>query len=169
MIVRCGSCLSRRAFLSASAAACLGAGLAGCAMVTPVGPAVTTVPVEATPPPIAPAAAGTVVVMHFRHELTEDQEKQFEQDNPGIEIEFLNADPVRFFAMYAAGNPPDLLRTQAPAIPQYLARKMLYDLTPFFEVSEVLKPADLAPANSYYMANSPLEIGKGKVYGMVKD
>jgi multiple sugar transport system substrate-binding protein len=161
---------SRRALLQASAIASLGVGLTSCALATPVAPAgATAMPVEATPPSTVPAAAGTVVVMHFRHELTEDQEKQFEEDNPGIEIEFLNADAVRFFAMYAAGNPPDLLRTQAPSIPQYLARKMLYDLTPFFEVSEVLRPADLAPANDYYKANSPLEIGKGRIYGMVKD
>jgi multiple sugar transport system substrate-binding protein len=107
--------------------------------------------------------------MHFRHELTEDHENQFEADNPGITIEFVQADATKFFAMYAAGNPPDLLRTQAPAIPQYLARHMLYDLTPYFETSEVLKLEDLAPANNYYRANSPLEIGQGPIYGMCKD
>jgi multiple sugar transport system substrate-binding protein len=107
--------------------------------------------------------------MHFRHELTEDQEKQFEKDNPGISIEFMQAEQTAFFARYAAGTPPDLYRCQAPSIPQFLARKLLRDLTPYFEVSKVLSPADLAPANDYYKANSPLEIGKGRIYGMCKD
>jgi len=128
-------------------------------------PTATPAPTTAPPPPVG----GNVVVMHFRHELTEDEEKQFETDNPGITMEFLQAEQVRFFAMYAAGTPPDLFRLQAPSIPQFLARNLLKDLTPYFEVSEVLKPDDLAPANTYYMANSPLDVGKGKIYGMCKD
>jgi len=71
--------------------------------------------------------------------------------------------------MYAAGNPPDLVRVQAPSVPPYLARKMLYDLTPYFQASAVLKPDDLAPANNYYKAEDPLHVGTGKLYGMCKD
>jgi multiple sugar transport system substrate-binding protein len=71
--------------------------------------------------------------------------------------------------MYAAGAPPDLLRVQAPFIPQALARKLLFDLTPYFQTSEALKIDDLMPANYFYFAESPLQIGKGKIYGMVKD
>jgi len=139
--------------------------LAACVPATPVQPAEA----PTAPAPTKAPEAATVVIMHLRHELTEDQENQFEADNPGVLIEFLQEDPTRFFAMYAAGNPPDLLRTQAPAIPQYLARNMLRDLTPYFETSQVLKPDDLAPANNYYKANSPLDIGQGKIYGMCKD
>jgi multiple sugar transport system substrate-binding protein len=50
-----------------------------------------------------------------------------------------------------------------------LARKLLLDLTPYFESSDLIKVDDLAPANNYYKANSPLEIGTGKIYGMCKD
>jgi multiple sugar transport system substrate-binding protein len=71
--------------------------------------------------------------------------------------------------MYAAGNPPDLVRVQAPSVPPYLARNMLYDLSPYFQGSSVLHPDDLAPANNYYRANDPLHVGSGKFYGMCKD
>ncbi len=161
--------LTRREMLKLSGSLMASAALAACVpppVPGPTAPPAAPAAVTATPPP---PAQGNVVVMHFRHELTEDQENQFEADNPGITIEFVQADPTKFFAMYAAGNPPDLLRTQAPAIPQYLARHMLYDLTPYFETSDVLKLEDLAPANNYYRANSPLEIGQGPIYGMCKD
>jgi multiple sugar transport system substrate-binding protein len=50
-----------------------------------------------------------------------------------------------------------------------LARKLLLDLTPYFQTSTLLKIDDLMPANNYYKAESPLKIGTGKIYGMVKD
>ncbi len=190
--------LSRRQVLKLAAVATVGSVLASCGptptptptptkvppTATPVAPAAATKPPEPTKPPAPtpvpptptlaptptkPPVKGKVVIMHKRHELTEEEEKQFETANPGIEIELLADDMTRFYAMYAAGTPPDLLRTQAPAIPNFLARKMLKDLTPYFDVSTVLKPADLAPANNYYRANGPLEIGQGKLYGMCKD
>jgi multiple sugar transport system substrate-binding protein len=131
-----------------------------------------TVVVEVTPTPVPLLGGdieGHVVVMHFLHEFTEDHQKVFGDKNPGITTEVIQADLARFYAMTAAGAPPDLLRLQAPSIPQYLTRGLLYDLTPFFEVSDVLKLEDLAEANDYYKANSPLSVGAGPIYGMCKD
>jgi multiple sugar transport system substrate-binding protein len=171
--------LTRREILKWSGVLAAGTLLAACAPATQPQP--TATPSTAAQPTVAPASptpvpaptrapvTGKVVIMHKRHELTEDEEKQFEEATPGIQIELLADDLTRFFAMYAAGNPPDLLRVQAPGIPQYLARKILKDLTPYFETSTVLKMSDLAPANNYYKANSPLDVGQGKIYGMVKD
>ena len=68
-------------------------------------------------------------------ELTDAQAKTFTDANPGITVELVQDDLTRFFSMYAAGNPPDLVRVQAPSVPPYLARKMLYDLTPYFNAS----------------------------------
>jgi multiple sugar transport system substrate-binding protein len=130
---------------------------------------------EPTKPPAPTATAepkkveGHVVVMTNRGELSDDQIKQFEADNPGITIEFVPYDNTRFMAMYAAGNPPDIVRVQAPMVPSLLARNMLLDLTPYFQSSSLIKIDDLADANKYYWAESPLEIGTGKMYGMVKD
>lgn len=155
--------INRRAMLKVSGVVAASALLASCAPKT-------VAPTEEAPEVVAPAAPkGTVTLMHQRNEFSEDQEAQFEGEHPDIPIEFVQADQTRFFAMYAAGTPPDLYRCQAPFIPQALARKLLYDLTPYFEKSTLTKLDDLADANNYYKAESPLEVGKGKIYGMCKD
>lgn len=175
--------LSRRDMLKLSGTLMGGALLVGCAPAAPTTQPQPTAavaqptekPVEATaePPKEEPTAApvtGHVVVMHFLHEFTEDHVKAFQEANPGITVEVVDAgDGTRFFAMYAAGTPPDIYRLQAPSIPGLLARKLLLDLTPYFESSQLIDIADLAPANDYYKAESPLEIGTGKIYGMCKD
>jgi len=177
--------LSRREFLSLSGTAAVGAVLAAC---TPAAtPAPTTAPTSApaatsaaaatqapaptTAPTAAPAVTGHVVVMHNikSGEFSDKQRQQFEAKYPGITVELVETDLTRYFAMYAAGNPPDLVRVQAPSVPPYLARKMLHDLTAYFQASTELHPDDLAPANTYYQAQDPLHVGSGKIYGMVKD
>ena len=173
--------LSRRDILRLSGTLVGGAFLAGCAPAT-TAPA-TQAPVEqptekpaeptaapVTEAPVARPVSGHVVVMHLLHEFTEDHVAAFQEANPDITLEVVDGqDATRFFAMYAAGTPPDVYRLQAPSIPGLLARKLLLDLTPFFEASQLIDIADLAPANDYYKAESPLEIGTGKIYGMTKD
>ncbi len=102
-------------------------------------------------------------------ELSDDQVAQFNTDYAPIVLERLDPDETRFFAMLAAGNPPDLYRIQAPSIPQLIGRNIIRDLTPYFQTSAALKPDDLAPGNYYYFAEDAFNIGKGKIYGMVKD
>jgi multiple sugar transport system substrate-binding protein len=150
--------------------------LAGCAPAATEAPteAPTEPPTEAPPdateaPPAAAPIEGHVVVMRSGDSYSEEMMQALLDEYPGITIEPLDMDTTRFFAMYAAGTPPDLVRTQAPAIPQYLARNMLYDLTPYFETSDLLHLDDLAAANNYYRAYSPVEIGDGPIYGMCKD
>ncbi len=167
--------ISRREFLGLSGAAAVGTLLASCAAPTapPQAPAATNAPAAtAVPPTKAPAVvsgAVTVSVMHDPKELTDDLVKQFQAANPNIKLEILKTDMTRFYAMAAAGNPPDVIRVQAPDLPQLLARKQLLDLTPFFQKSALLKPDDLAPANNYYKAKGPTQFGDGPIYGMVKD
>lgn len=171
--------MSRRDFLKIASTFAGGAVLAGCNAATTTQQAeAPTKQAEAPTKQVAPtevptkaAATGHVVMMHKvqEGEMTEDMVKQFQEKYPGVTIELVQDDLTRFFAMYAAGNPPDLVRVQAPSVPPYLARKMLYDLTPYFQASTVLKPDDLAPANNYYKAEDPLHVGSGKIYGMCKD
>lgn len=157
--------INRRAMLKVSGLVAAGALVAGCA------PKATEVPTEEAPAEAAAPAAptGTVTMMHRRGEFSEEQEAAFEGEHPGITVDFVEDDPTRFFAMYAAGTPPDLYRVQAPSIPPFLARNLLYDLTPYFEKTTMVKLDDLADANNYYKATSPLEVGKGSIYGMCKD
>jgi len=170
--------LSRREFLKLSGVAAAGAVLASCGKPTPeptVAPTKapdTGTTVEPTPAPTAkPAPSGPVVLMHRpgNNEWSDQNLADFNAAYPDIQVELVKDDQVRLFAMLAAGTPPDLYRCQAPFIPQSLARKLIYDLTPYFEASSVLKLDDLAPANNYYKANNPLEIGTGPIYGMCKD
>jgi multiple sugar transport system substrate-binding protein len=168
--------ITRRDMLKLSGTVAAGALLASCASPTPEP---TEEPVveepaeeeEVVEEPEAMPASGHVVCMHFLHEFNEDQINQFQEKYPGITLEVIDgqADPARFFAMYAAGQPPDLNRVQAPSVPFYLARNLLMDLTPYFEATEVVPLDDLMPANDYYKANSPLDIGTGNIYGMCKD
>ena len=186
--------LSRRQALKVAATLLVGSALAACGAAPtatpvpptkpPAAPAAAAEPTKApaavppppptntpVPAPTKAPASGKVVIMHKRAELSEAEQAQFEKANPTIKMELIEipGDNTRFYAMYAAGAPPDLLRTQAPAIPNYLARKMLKDLSPFFEISSVLKPADLAAPNNYYRATSPTSVGTGSYYGMCKD
>ncbi len=162
--------VTRREMLKLTGAAAVGSVLAACG--TPAAPSQAPAATSAPAPTKAPAVASgpvTISVMHDPKEFTEDMIKQFEAANPNIKLEVLKTDMTRFYAMAAAGNPPDVVRVQAPDLPQLLSRKLLKDLTPYFQSSSLLKMDDLAPANNYYKAKSPIQFGDGPIYGMVKD
>ena len=184
---------SRREMLKVMGAMAAGSALAACApQATPApAPAATEAPkpteaaaapteapaapteVPPTEAPVATAAPAAAAVnigyMMNAGEMSEEQVKQFNKDYAPIVLERIDPDETRFFAMLAAGNPPDLYRIQAPSIPQLIARNIAKDLTPYFQASPVIKPDDLAPGNFYYFAEDAFHIGKGKIYGMVKD
>jgi multiple sugar transport system substrate-binding protein len=124
--------------------------------------------ITAAPQPVEKKAA-EVSIMMWAGELSDDELKQYNADHAPYVFSRLDPDQVRFYAMYAAGNPPDIYRVQAPEVPGLMARGITFDLTPYFETSKYLKIDDLGPACSFYMGNSPLDIGKGKIWGMVKD
>ncbi|HEY3181556.1 MAG TPA: extracellular solute-binding protein [Gaiellaceae bacterium] len=107
-------------------------------------------------------------VVFMGQELTKDLITEFEAAHPNISLEVLNWDSGRFQAMMAAGQPPDVWRTQAPLVPQWASRGQLLDLDPYFKASDLIHPADLTPANDYYRYKGG-KIGVGPRYGMVKD
>jgi len=107
-----------------------------------------------------------VVVMG--QELTPADIKAFEDTHANITIEFLTTDPAKFQAMMAAGQPPDIWRTQGPLVPQWASRGQLLNLDKYFSASDLLHPADLTAANDYYRYRNG-KIGVGPRYGMVKD
>lgn len=161
--------LTRREMLKLTGSLGAGALLASCApAATPEAEPEAPPEEEVSEEPEAQPVTGHVVAMHFPHEFTEDMVTAFEAEHPGITLEIVDGqEATRFFAMVAAGTPPDMNRVQAPEIPALLVRKLLYDMTPYFEAN--IDVNDLAAANLYYRAESPLEIGSGKYYGMVKD
>src|SRR5438128_7293115 len=111
--------------------------------------------------------SGKVVVMTDPNEFNDDDRKTLEAGtNP--EIEVVGSNLTTLYAMFAAGNPPDVFRVQAAGVPQYISRKMVKNLQPYFANSKLLKPDDLAPANNFYKWDGK-QVGKGDLYGMVKD
>src|SRR5688572_5940265 len=111
--------------------------------------------------------SGKVIVMTDPNEFSENDRKILEEATK-LKIEIVPSDLTRLYAMYAAGNPPDVFRVQAAGVPQYISRKMVKNLQPFFASSKLLKPDDLAPANNFYKWDGKV-VGKGDIYGMVKD
>jgi multiple sugar transport system substrate-binding protein len=101
-------------------------------------------------------------------ELSDGDVKVFEEAHPNISIELLQPDAAKFQAMMAAGQPPDIWRTQAPLVPQWAKRGQLLNLDKYFNQSDLIHPADLTAANNYYRFKSG-KIGVGPRYGMAKD
>ena len=110
-----------------------------------------------------------VVMMYQANEISDDDIAQFNGDYDGINLTRVDVDATRFFAMIASGEAPHLMRSQAPDIPQWVARNIMLDLTPYFNSSDTLSLDDLVAANNYYKAESPTAVGSGPIYGMAKD
>jgi multiple sugar transport system substrate-binding protein len=110
----------------------------------------------------------TTKIVLMGKELSKGDVEVFESGHPNISIELLDVDAARFQAMMAAGQPPDIWRTQAPLIPQWASRGQLLNLDKYFKSSDLLHPADLTPANDYYRYRNG-KIGIGPRYGMCKD
>jgi multiple sugar transport system substrate-binding protein len=130
---------------------------------------VTVVVEKVVAPTQPPKGLVDVSYMMNAGEMSEDEINQFNGDHPNIKLTRLDPDQVRFYTMLAAGNPPDCYRLQAPEFPQLLARGMVLNLQPYFETSKIIDLDDLSPANNFYKAASPLDVGTGDIYGMVKD
>jgi multiple sugar transport system substrate-binding protein len=109
-----------------------------------------------------------VKIVLMGKELSKADVDAFENSHPNINIELLDVDNARFQAMMTAGQPPDIWRTQAPLIPQWASRGQLLNLDKYFRASDLVRPADLAPANNYYRYKGG-KIGVGPRYGMCKD
>lgn len=109
----------------------------------------------------------TVTVMG-NDEFTDAYIKDFESKNPNITINFVAFDAAKFQAMFAAGTPPDLWRTQAALVPQWAKRGQLLPLDHYINSSDLIRPADMVAANNYYRWDGK-HIGKGPRYGMCKD
>lgn len=118
--------------------------------------------------PAGPEAA-EVVIMYQANELSDAEVEQFNDDYSPISLTRIDSDYTRFYAMYASGEAPDLLRVQAPAIPQMRARDILLNMQPFFDTSDVINEEDMTGVNDYYRVADAMHVGDGDLYGMVKD
>src|SRR5438046_10337142 len=111
--------------------------------------------------------SGKVVVMTDPNEFN-DKDVATLQDATKLKIEVVASNLTTLYAMFASGNPPDVFRVQAAGVPQYISRKMVKNLQPYFANSTLLKQDDLAPATNFYKWDGK-QLGKGDVSGMGKD
>lgn len=111
----------------------------------------------------------TLTVMYNRAEFLPTQQAQFEAAHPTIKIKQIEYDATVLSSMLAAGNSPDVVRSQgAPSIPNTAARGLALDLTPYIAKTTAFTEADLFPINDVYRWDGKTS-GKGPRYGLVKD
>mgnify|MGYP005840055031 CR=1 FL=1 len=128
-----------------------------------VVPVKETVVKEVTRAP-APAAKkpAEVVMMYNKNELSDDEVKLFNDKYAPYTLKRIDTDLTKLFAMLAAGDAVDVIRLFGTFVPTYVMRRVAKDLTDYFDVSTLVKPADLLPVNDLFLV-------KGRRYGMVKD
>ncbi len=118
--------------------------------------------------PIFAADKITITIMGKSNEINEFMTADFKTTFPNIDLQITETDMTRYFAMNAAGDPPDLVRVYGSSVPMLAARKLLLDLTPYFKTSQYLKLDDLSPVADLYKFDGKRQ-GKGAIYGMPKD
>jgi len=111
----------------------------------------------------------TLTVMYAGGEISNQEVKLFESQNPGIKIRMIAKNDLRLNAMLAAGQAPDMVREQgAPNTPSLAARGVALNLDPYFATSKILPLADLQPANDVFKWSGTKQ-GVGSIYGVAKD
>jgi len=103
-------------------------------------------------------------------ELPGDTLSYFEEKNPGIKVEAIEATDSKLMAMIAAGNAPDVIRIYgARDIPTFVSRNLAMNLDSYFEKSEIFKNKDdFLPVVDVYRFDGEKQ-GQGPIYGFVKD
>src|SRR5882757_8516510 len=141
--------LSRRSFLAGAAGTVGAAALAsGCS-----GGGKTTLTIMGNTP----------------SEITVDDVAEFEAKHPDVKIKFVTVTTTLLTAMFAAGNPPDVVRDQGvPNTPYLVGRDLALNLDPYFAKSTVLAPDKLAQVNDTWRYDGKVQ-GQGPRYGLAKD
>lgn len=111
----------------------------------------------------APAGVVTIRTTMPPGELSEDQIKEFESENPNINVELVPADETKLMAMIAAGTAPDVIRISGvQELPTYVTRGLALNLDDYFKNSKLIKQDDLLPVASIFKY-------EGSWYGLMKD
>jgi multiple sugar transport system substrate-binding protein len=155
--------ISRRAFLRQLGAVAGAAVLAACSGSAPAVEEPTSGPAATASAPAAASGTITLKLLYNQAEFSDDEIKAFTDANPGIKVERSpEGDAAQLNALLAAGNGPDVFRTEGRFIPHLANRKVLLNLNEYFKSSDKLKSDDLSPASAYYTY-------QGNSYGMPKD
>jgi multiple sugar transport system substrate-binding protein len=111
----------------------------------------------------------TIRVGLNKGEVSDDEVKEFEKNNPDIKIQLEAIDPQKLAAQFATNDAPDLIRAQgAIDLTSYVVKGLAMDLTPYLEKSQVLKEDDFLPPVNLFRFDGKVQ-GQGALYGMPKD
>ena len=111
----------------------------------------------------------TIRVGLNKGEVSDDEVKEFEKNNPDIKIQLEVIDPQKLAAQFATNDAPDLIRAQgAIDLTSYVEKGLAMDLTPYLEKSQVLKEDDFLPPVNLFRFDGKVQ-GQGPLYGMPKD
>lgn len=113
-----------------------------------------------------------VVIRHTMYdtEFSSELVAEFEKANPGIKVEMVSADYNKLMAMMAAGNGPDIIRTNTNELPGYVLKGMALDLSDQFAASTVFNIDDFYPVvNNFRYDATTGKQGTGPLYGYPKD
>lgn len=121
-----------------------------------------------------PASKGEpIVIRHtmYDSEFTSEMVAEFEKSHPNIKVEIVSADYNKLMAMMAAGNGPDIIRTNSVTeLPGYVLKGMALDLTSNFNESKIFKPDDFLPVVNQFKYDTATGVhGTGSLYGFPKD
>ncbi len=114
-----------------------------------------------------------VVIRHTMYdtEFTSELVAEFEKTHPHIKVELVSADYNKLMAMMAAGNSPDIIRTNSVTeLPGFVLKEMALDLTDNFKESKVFDIEDFLPVvNQFKYDIDSGKHGEGAIYGFPKD
>lgn len=106
----------------------------------------------------------------FDTEFTPEMIAEFEKAHPNIKIETVAADYNKLMAMMAAGNGPDIIRTNLTDLSGYVIKGMAYDLTDYFNKSAIFDTEDFLPiVDQFRYDTAKGKQGEGALYGFPKD
>lgn len=112
----------------------------------------------------------TITTNFTEGEVPGDILPNFENDNPNIKVETVEATDEKLMAMIAAGNAPDVIRIYgARDIPTFVSRNLALNLDSYFDNSPIFKNKDdFLPVVDVYRFDGEKQ-GAGPYYGFVKD
>ena len=133
----------RSRWTSVALVATLGVSLAACSQTTEA-PA-SSIDTNADPASVT----GTITVMRNAGEITEESIARFNEIFPNVTIDPIDVDPVRLRALQAAGDAPDIFRTDGPTIPSLVAQGLVYDLTEPLEAVGITSESTFGVSDLY--------------------
>ena len=117
-----------------------------------------------------PEGVVTITVGYNLNELSEDEVAVFEAKNPETDINQIAADYNVLLSSVAAGDPPELFRTQHNQLPYFAVRDLLYPIDSYIAASTVMDASDFESAVDTFRYDKDNYIaGEGPLYGLPKD